>query len=65
MALGSHRFGHLHPPDAIVARADPEVVGFSSPPKGADGVSYGPWSFDVAPDGSVWLLDEVNHQLPV
>ena len=65
VALGIHRFGHLRPPDAIVARADPEVVGFSSPPKGADGVSYGPWSFDVAQDGSVWLLDEVNHQLLV
>jgi hypothetical protein len=48
-----------------VARAGPDQVGFSSPPKGADGVSYGPWSFDVAPDGSVWLLDEVNHQLLV
>jgi hypothetical protein len=65
VALGSHRFGHLRPPDAIVARADPDQVGFSSPPKGADGVSYGPWSFDVAQDGSVWLLDEVNHQLLV
>ena len=65
VALGIHRFGHLRPPDAIVARADPDQVGFSSPPKGADGVSYGPWSFDVAQDGSVWLLDEVNHQLLV
>jgi hypothetical protein len=65
VALGVHRFGHLRPPDAIVARAGPEVVGFSSPPEGADGVSYGPWSFDVARDGSVWLLDEVNHQLLV
>jgi len=63
VALGIHRFGHLRPPDAIVARANPDQVGFSSPPKGADGVSYGPWSFDVAQDGSVWLLDEVNHQL--
>jgi hypothetical protein len=60
VALGSHRFGHLHPPEAVVARADPEVVGFSSPPEGADGVSYGPWSFDVAPDGSIWLLDELT-----
>jgi hypothetical protein len=65
VALGIHRFGHLRPPEAIVARAGPEVVGFSSPPDGADGVSYGPWSFDVAQDGSVWLLDEVNHQLLV
>jgi hypothetical protein len=65
VALGSHRFGHLRPPDAIVARTGPDQVGFSSPPEGADGVSFGPWSFDVAQDGSVWLLDEVNHQLLV
>ena len=65
VALGVHRFDHLRPPEAIVARAGPEAVGFSSPPVGADGVSYGPWSFDVARDGSVWLLDEVNHQLLV
>jgi len=65
VALGVHRFGHLPPPDAIVARAGPDEVGFSSPPKGADGISIGPWSFDVAQDGSVWLLDEVNHQLLV
>jgi hypothetical protein len=65
VALGTHRFGHLRPPDVIVARAGPDEVGFSSPPEGADGVSYGPWSFDVAQDGSVWLLDQVNHQLLV
>ena len=65
VALGTHRFGHLRTPDAIVAPADPDQVGFASPPKGADGISYGPWSFDVAQDGSIWLLDEVNHQLLV
>ena len=65
VALGTHRFGHLRAPDAIVARAGPDQVGFASPPKGADGISYGPWSFDVAKDGSIWLLDEVNHQLLV
>jgi hypothetical protein len=63
VALGVHRFGHLRPPDAIVAHADADEVGFSSPPEGADGISFGPWSFDVAKDGSVWLLDEVNHRL--
>ena len=42
VALGIHRFGHLRPPDAIVARANPDQVGFFSPPAGADGVSYGP-----------------------
>jgi hypothetical protein len=63
--LGSHQFGHLRAPDAIVAQAGPNQVGFYSPPKGADGLSFGPWSFDVARDGSIWLLDEVNHRLLV
>jgi hypothetical protein len=61
--LGTHRFGHLRPPDSIVAHADPDAVGFYQPPEGQDGVAYGPWSFDVAQDGSVWLLDEINHRL--
>jgi hypothetical protein len=65
VSLGRHRFGHLRAPDAIAAHADPDEVGFYSPPNGADGVSFGPWSFDVAKDGSIWLLDEVNHQLLV
>jgi hypothetical protein len=65
VTLGTHRFGHLRSPDAIVATAGPERVGWESPPPGADGVSFGPWSFDVAADGSIWLLDEVNQQLLV
>jgi hypothetical protein len=40
-------------------------VGFFQPPKGMDGVALGPWSFDVARDGSIWLLDEVKHRLLV
>jgi hypothetical protein len=63
VALGTHRFGHLRPPDSIVAHADPNAVGFSQPPEGQDGVAFGPWSFDVTRDGSVWLLDEVKHRL--
>jgi len=63
--LGTHRFGQLRAPDGIVAHADPHQVGFYQPPKGMDGVAYGPWSFDVAQDGSIWLLDEVNHRLLV
>jgi hypothetical protein len=61
--LGTHRFGHLRAPDAIVAHADAAEVGFEQPPEGADGVANGPWSFDVAKDGSIWLLDQVNHRL--
>jgi hypothetical protein len=63
--LGTHQFGHLRAPDTVVAHADPDEVGFSRPPPGADGVAFGPWSFDVANDGSIWLLDEVNHRLLV
>jgi hypothetical protein len=65
VALGIHRFGHLRAPDSIVAHADPSEVGFFQPPKGQDGVAYGPWSFDVARDGSVWLMDEIKHRLLV
>ena len=65
VALGIHRFGHLRAPDSIVAHADPNEVGFFQPPKGQDGLAFGPWSFDVARDGSVWLLDEVKHRLLV
>ena len=61
--LGRHRFGHLRAPDAIAAHADADEIGFYSPPKGTDGVSLGPWSFDVAQDRSIWLLDELNHRL--
>ena len=59
--LGAHRFGHVRAPDAIVARAGPEDVGFlcCSDPPGGDG----PSSFDVARDGSIWLLDRLNHRL--
>ena len=63
VALGTHRFGHLRAPDSIVAHADPSAVGFFQPPEGQDGVAFGPWSFDVARDGSIWLLDEVKHRL--
>jgi len=60
--LGTHRFGHLRSPEAVVARAGPKDVGFDNPPQGA---KQGPWSFDVAPDRSVWLLDEFNKRLLV
>jgi hypothetical protein len=58
--LGEHVFGQLRDPDAVVARADSSQVGFHP---GREGVSYGPWSFDVAPDGSIWLVDVVNDRL--
>jgi hypothetical protein len=62
VSLGTHRFGHPSAPNAIVARAGPEDVGWEMPKQGA---FMGPWSFDVAGDGSIWLLDEVNNRLLV
>jgi hypothetical protein len=41
-----------------VAVAGPTEVGFDK-----QGATNGPWSFDVAPDGRIWLLDEVNDRL--
>jgi hypothetical protein len=61
--LGTHRFGHLRTPDAIAAHADAAEVGFDQLPEGGEGAVNGPWSFDIARDGSIWLLDQVNHRL--
>ena len=63
VSLGTHRFGHVRAPDAIVARAGPNDVGLMccADPPGGDG----PSSFDIAPDGSMWVLDRLNHRLLV
>ena len=62
-SLGTHRFGHVRAPDAIVARAGPNDVGLTccADPPGGDG----PSSFDIAPDGSIWVLDRLNDRLLV
>src|SRR5512132_138046 len=60
VTLGTHAFGHLRAPEAIVAKAGPGEVGWNRP---REGPTYGPWAYDVARDGSVWLLDEVNNRL--
>jgi hypothetical protein len=60
VALGVHRFGHLATPTAVVARATATQVGWNRPTQGA---AYGPWSFDVARDGTIWLLDRVTNRL--
>jgi hypothetical protein len=64
VTLAKHRFGHTRTPDAIVARAvagdGPGNVGFSQP--GEDPVEA-PTSFGIAPDGTVWVLDEVHERL--
>src|SRR2546423_5271371 len=78
--LGVHQFGHLRAPDAIVAHAGPQDVGFecgkpshcasAQPPQEGgcgciDVLPQGPSAFDVARDGSIWLLDIVNNRLLV
>ena len=63
--LGSHTFGHLRPPEAFVARAGPNQVGFK---KGRENCGcldgpQGPMLFDVGRNGSIWVLDILNHRL--
>src|SRR6266566_1890857 len=65
--LGTHQFGHLRAPDAIVAKAGPNEVGFKMNGRGCgctDGPA-GPVSFDVARNGSIWVFDVLNHRLLV
>ena len=64
--LGTHRFGRLQAPNAVVAQARPTEVGFK---KGGgcgclDG-PQGPMLFDVGRNGSIYLLDVLNHRMLV
>lgn len=63
--LGTHTFGTLRTPDAIVAMAGPDDVGFYVPPSPGEGVADGPGTFEVVRDGSIWLFDVVNDRLLV
>jgi len=64
--LGAHRFGQLRSPDRVVAQAGPSDVGFKQHGScGCDDGPRGPMLFDVASNGSVWLLDVLNHRLLV
>jgi hypothetical protein len=58
--LGTHRFGRTRAPEAVVARARPDQVGWLH-----EGVNAGPETFLVARDRSIWLHDEMNHRLLV
>jgi hypothetical protein len=62
--LGTHSFGNLDAPEAVVARARPDEVGWRDPPPG-EGLRAGPQTFLVARDGSVWLDDELNDRVLV
>lgn len=62
--LGSHRFGRPRPPQAVVARGPwgggGGALGLET---GREQATVGPSSFDVGADGSVRILDQVNHRL--
>jgi hypothetical protein len=64
--LGTHRFGQIQRPEAVVARAGPSEVGFkkSSGCGCADGPA-GPVLFDVSRGGSIWVFDVLNHRFLV
>jgi hypothetical protein len=57
--LGAHRFGHLRAPEAVVATADPQEVGFEN----NNEYQFGPQTFLVGRDGSIWLHDGLNQRM--
>jgi hypothetical protein len=59
--LGSHRFGHTRAADSVVARAAAGSVGFEN----NENYQFGPQTFLVGRDGSVWLHDGINQRLLV
>jgi hypothetical protein len=64
--LGRHQFGQTRAPEAIVARARADQVGWQiKPPDCGCGPSFGPESFVVAPDRSIWLHDSLNDRMLV
>ena len=62
--LGSERFGKTTSPSSVVARLGwgkgARALGLDS---GREQSRIGPSAFDVAPDGSIVVLDQVNHRL--
>jgi hypothetical protein len=62
--LGRHRFGETRMPDQVVARARADQVGWQLPPPG-QGPKFGPQSFLVGPDHSIYLHDSFNDRMLV
>jgi hypothetical protein len=58
--LGTHRFGRTRAPEAVVARAEPNQVGWQG-----EGDPFGPQTFLVGSDRSIWLHDGINNRLLV
>ena len=63
--LGTHRFGQTHAPGVVVARAKPSEVGWRLLAPGEEGTPFGPQTFVVAPDRSIWLADGINSRVLV
>jgi hypothetical protein len=62
--LGNHRFGETRAGGTVVARASADRVGWQIPPPNCGcGPSFGPETFLVGRDGSVWLHDDLNNRL--
>lgn len=65
VSLGAHRFGDWRAPQATVATAGrgsgPGQVGIAC--SGIDGTCVGPSSFDVAADGTLWVVDALHRRL--
>jgi hypothetical protein len=62
--LGKHHFGDPAPAGTVVGRARADQVGWQIPPEGCGcGPSFGPETFLVGRDGSVWLDDGLNNRL--
>ncbi|MEP6909404.1 MAG: hypothetical protein ABI896_03100 [Actinomycetota bacterium] len=64
--LGVHRFGETREPEAVVASASADQVGWQiHPPECGCGPSFGPQSFAVGRDRSIWLHDSLNDRMLV
>jgi len=62
--LGKHVFDAPAAPEAVVAHAAGADVGWQIPPPG-EGPKFGPQTFLVGADGSVYLDDSLNNRLLV
>ncbi|HMI99655.1 MAG TPA: hypothetical protein VK488_07480 [Gaiellaceae bacterium] len=62
--LGAESFGETTPPSSVVSELTwgkgTQALGLDS---GQEQSRIGPSAFDVAPDGSIVVLDQVNHRL--
>jgi len=61
--LGTHQFGETKAPEAVVARASADQVGMEPPNPDELLPGFGPQTFLVGKDGSIWLHDSLNSRL--